>query len=103
MIRLALLSYLAEKKGKFPNTSRWFQDYDAAAHVLRNRYAKALLVNVAIMCLNATPYKHTVDFADNLSAVFAKEHGQSLQTASHLLSDGLMWQVLVLLKMLLRM
>ena len=97
-LRLGLLHGLTIKHGRYPNSCRWFQDYDSAAYVLEIRHARGLLVDVSIMCQNASPYRHQVDFADNLSVVFAKERGHSLQVASHLLRDHAMWQVLQMRK-----
>ena len=85
---------LITKHGRFAETCRWFEAYDSAAFLLKIRHARGLLVDVAVMCQNASPYKHSVDFADNLSVIFIKEQGHSLQVASHILRDNAMWKVL---------
>ena len=93
--RLGCLGHLSSRQGKYPKTCRWFQDIDSAAFLLDHRHAKGLLIDVAIMCQNASPYQHQIDFADKLSVLFVKEHGASLQVASHLLRDAKMWQVII--------
>ena len=93
--RLGCLEHLSSRQGKYPSTCRWFQDIDSAAFLLDHRHAKGLLIDVAIMCQNASPFRHQVDFADKLSVLFVKEHGASLQVASHLLRDAKMWQAII--------
>jgi hypothetical protein len=77
----------------FGSAGRWFNTYDAADHDVNNRHARQLLIDTAVICQNATPYQHKIDFADELSVVFKKEHDHSLQVASHLLRDRRLWQV----------
>ena len=93
--RLGCLNELSSRHGKYPNSCRWSQDFDTAAFLLDHRHAKGLLINVAIMCQNASPYQHQVDFADILPVLFVKEHGHSLLVASHLLRDAKMWQEVI--------
>ena len=79
---LSVLLEIAAKHGEFPNTCRWFQDCDSAERLLKIRSSKGLLVDVCIMCQNASPWSHNINFADSLSVIFLKEGGNSLQVAS---------------------
>lgn len=50
------------------------------------------MIDISIICQNASPYRHRIAFADTLSVIFVKELGHSLQVASHLLRDWRMWE-----------
>ena len=85
---------VSRQKGMEAKSGRWFGPMDASKHLLKYRYVRMFLIDASITLQNACPYRHDVNFCDDLNAVVAKERDQSLQIAAHTLRDERLYQVI---------
>ena len=95
---MAVIQETSNKKGVFGSSARWMAGYDCGEHLVKHRHARMFIIDSAVLLQNGSPFTCHVDFADNLSAVFAKEGGQSLRAAAHVLRDEKLFQVLSIKK-----
>ena len=85
--RIERLRLIAKRKGRDGKPERWFSSYDAAKEFVGTRHCRKFLVDLTLICLNASPLGHgDVNFEDSLDDVFTKT-GQSLVAAAHVLRD----------------